>query len=175
MDHYLAEAIFEEIDAITARWPPFRRPPKPPVQWATQQGLAKLHATYPRATTRDVYLSEWCIGPRSPTFFDLARAEEAATAPPGATGSGMPVLPRDHLGFAMEEELPPPYAMPPYARMPAAMMVPYEDSMPPWAGQNGRKTGREAGMKRPHSGPTGQVRSYHQYSVTAIHCNLGLV
>ena len=163
MDHNLAEAIFEEIDAITAHWPPFRRPPKPPVGWARQQGLSELHAMYPQAPTRDEYPSEWCIKPRVPTFFDLSRAAEAARAPPRAFGGGMPVLlPRDYFGFALEEELLlPPHVMPAYARMPAPMMALHADSVLPWAGKNGRTIGVVAGMKQPHAPSTGQVRRYH--------------
>ena len=162
VDPNLAEAIFEEIDAITARWPPFRRPPRAPVQWARQQGLAELHAWYPQAPMRDEYPREWCIHPREPTFFDLSRAAEADRAPPRAFGGGLPILPRGYFGFATEEELLPPHIMhPAYARMPATMMAPHADSVPPWAGKNGRKIGKEAGTKRPPVASTGQVRRYH--------------
>ena len=68
-----AEAVFDEIDRITARWPPFQYPyPQVPVRWAIRQGLEELEATHGRFGFRIRGLpSAWAIPDEQHIFFEL--------------------------------------------------------------------------------------------------------
>ena len=68
-----AEAVFDEVDRITARWPPFQYPyPQVPVRWAIRQGLEELEATHGRYGFRLSGLpSGWAIPDEQHIFFEL--------------------------------------------------------------------------------------------------------
>ena len=68
-----AEAVFDEVDKITARWPPFHYPyPQVPVRWAIHKGLEELEATNGRFGFRLRGLpSAWAIPDEEHIFFEL--------------------------------------------------------------------------------------------------------
>lgn len=68
-----AEAVFDEVDRITARWPPFQYPyPQVPVRWAVRQGLEELEAAHGGFGFRLRGLpSAWAIPDEKHIFFEL--------------------------------------------------------------------------------------------------------
>lgn len=68
-----AEAVFDEVDRITASWPPFDYPyPQVPVRWAKVQGLQELYPAHGDfAFHLDGLPGSWAIPDETHVFFTL--------------------------------------------------------------------------------------------------------